>query len=195
NPFHKPGKEELLKEGKIDKKGDPGEPGTAEESKEPPLIDIEKLLERKACVLVRGGAGTGKTTLIKHLAYTITQRQGPPSLSGYLPVMVFLNDIWPIYESQGRHTAVTFQELLKTYLETPDSTLEIGVVENFLAQGRALLLLDGLDEVPRHLRDNLVKLVAKFRDKRINNRFLLTGRPHGISGIVRKHFGQYLHDI
>jgi hypothetical protein len=53
-------------------------------------------------------------------------------------------------------------------------------VEGFVKQNRALFLLDGLDEVPAHLRPGLTELIAAFWIKNKKNRYLLTGRPHGI---------------
>jgi formylglycine-generating enzyme required for sulfatase activity/energy-coupling factor transporter ATP-binding protein EcfA2 len=68
------------------------------ETKESATIDTEELLGRLDYILLRGQAGMGKTTLIKHLAYTLTQGSGPVSLHGNLPVIVFLKDLWLIYK-------------------------------------------------------------------------------------------------
>ncbi|MCP5051807.1 MAG: hypothetical protein GY940_31865, partial [bacterium] len=65
-----------------------------EEIELPQSIDIEELVGKHNLVLLRGGAGMGKTTLIKHLAYTIVHNTCQPSLKGYLPVMIFLKDLW-----------------------------------------------------------------------------------------------------
>ena len=188
-PFHKP-KDQEIKGQKIEEDQD---------QKEPPLIDIEKLLERKNCILVRGMAGMGKTTLIKHLAYTITRGTAPVSLCGTLPVVVFLKDLRPLLEkeklSTGTTIAAAFARLLQVYLETQVGTLDMEMVERYLARHRALFLLDGLDEVPEHSRGKLVEQMAAFILKYKQNRFLLTGRPHGIDANVKKHFGPFLHDI
>ena len=52
-----------------------------------------------------------------------------------------------------------------------------------------------MDEVPEQFRRGLVELVAGFRLKNKNNRFLLTGRPHGIDADVIQHFNEFLRDI
>jgi formylglycine-generating enzyme required for sulfatase activity/energy-coupling factor transporter ATP-binding protein EcfA2 len=187
NPFYKP------KAG--DEREDEDE--KVEEGKEPAFIDIEALLGRRECILLRGPAGMGKTTLIKHLAYTITQGGGPVSLCGYLPVAVFLKDLWPIYEKTLDSGAIgtTFKSLLEIYLKTKVGGLEMETVDRFLSRDRALVLLDGLDEVPEPLRPGLVEMIAVFCLEHRNNRFLLTGRPHGVDAVARAHFGQYLRDI
>jgi formylglycine-generating enzyme required for sulfatase activity/energy-coupling factor transporter ATP-binding protein EcfA2 len=200
NPFYKP-KEEDHKKSKGDKHllesmDEPG-PGKESKTKEPPSIDIEVLMGRKKCILLRGGAGTGKTTLIKHLAYTVTHDIGHSSLKGYLPVMVFLKDLWLIYGEELKKTRkkLIFEELLSLYLEKDKCQLDWETVSNYLDRQKALFLIDGLDEVPQHLRQDLVDIIAKFQFQHNQNRFLLTGRPHGITGQAMTRFGDDLHDI
>ncbi len=201
NPFYKPKEDRLtgLKGGspEMEMKDEAEGKEKDAEQKEPPFIDIEKLLGRDNCVLLQGSAGMGKTTLIKHLAYTITQGVGEVSLGGYLPVVVLLKDLWPIYEkeSPGAGTVMTFEALLASYLEKHVTGLTPEVVEQYCSRDRALFLIDGLDEVPAHLRGNIVEMISIFRLKHGNNRFLLTGRPHGIDAKVREHFGADLHRI
>lgn len=168
-----------------------------EEEKEPTLIDIEKLLGRVNCILLRGTAGMGKTTLIKHLAYTLTHNKKHPTLKGYLPVLVFLKDLWPIYETKLRsqRIKITFEEILGNYLEESRIPLKIDEIKNHIIQDKALFLLDGLDEIPEHIRPNLVEIIAEFQFAKKRNRFLITGRPHGISGKAMERFGNYLQDI
>jgi formylglycine-generating enzyme required for sulfatase activity/predicted MPP superfamily phosphohydrolase/energy-coupling factor transporter ATP-binding protein EcfA2 len=197
NPLYRPkdeksmekrGKKDILEDLEKDK-----------EPKESQYIDIEELLGRQDCILLRGPAGTGKTTLVKHLAYTITHGQGPVILCDYLPIVIFLKDFWPIYKNQlpakRAGAVITFLSLLKLYLETKIPALKYEVVELFISRDRALFLLDGLDEVPEQLRRGLVKIIAGFRLENKNNRFLLTGRPHGINTATIQYFGEYLRDI
>jgi formylglycine-generating enzyme required for sulfatase activity/predicted MPP superfamily phosphohydrolase/energy-coupling factor transporter ATP-binding protein EcfA2 len=198
NPFHKPEKEKR-KSGSIRavdtdviavwQEGD--------EIKDQPLIDIEKLLARKKCILLRGTAGMGKTTLIKHLAYTITRGTGLTFLCKYLPVMVFLKDLWPIYEeelSRGEYK-ITFESILNIYLQTRMRQLPMETISDFLGQDRALFLLDGLDEIPVQLRPGLAEIIATFRFEHKQNRFLITSRPHGIDGRIKDYFGKTTQDI
>lgn len=165
---------------------------------EPPFIDIEKLAAREKCILLRGAAGMGKTTLLKHLAYTVTQGQGPALLNGHLPVVMFLKEIGAILQEEfsSKKTYPTFESLLQKYFKTALSgTLNLEEVQVFISNERAIFLLDGLDEIPGHLRRSLVELIAGFRVKHINSRFILTGRPHGIDAGVKEHFGEFLMDI
>ncbi len=189
NPFHKPEK---------DKREDDIDGNDDKENKEPQSIDIESLLGREGvnCILLRGAAGMGKTTLIKHLAYTLTHDGDNRSLRGFLPVLVFLKDLWPIYEKKlPTGEKITFESLLAAYLEDRNCPLGVKTIQAYLAQDRGLFLLDGLDEVPDSLRPSLVELVFEFQFDHRKNRFLITGRPHGIDNKVMERFGDHLREI
>ena len=166
--------------------------------KEPATIDIEALLERKDCILLRGNAGMGKTTLIKHLANTITEGSCQSSLMDYFPVMVFLKDLWLVYNEELEKKSkrkITFEPLLKAYLEKIKCPIDLAVISNFLQHNRTLFMFDGLDEIPEGIRDDLVELIADFQFENKGNRFLITGRPHGIVGRPNERFWKYLCEI
>jgi formylglycine-generating enzyme required for sulfatase activity len=138
-----------------------------------------------------------KTTLIKHLANTITEGSCQSSLRDYLPVMVFLKDLWLVYREEMTKSKrkITFEPLLKAYLKKTKCPLKWAVISNFLQHNRALLMFDGLDEIPEGIRDDLVELIADFQFENKANRFLITGRPHGIAGRPNERFGKYLCEI
>ena len=184
NPFYKAEMERLSKD-------------REEDLKEPATIDIEALLGRVNCILLRGRAGMGKTTLIKHLANTLTEGSCQSSLRDYLPVMVFLKDLWLVYNEELKRTKrkITFEPLLKAYLEKIKCPLDWAVISYFLQHNRALFMFDGLDEIPEGIRDDLVELIADFQFENKENRFLITGRPHGIAGRSNERFGKYLREI
>jgi formylglycine-generating enzyme required for sulfatase activity/calcineurin-like phosphoesterase family protein len=184
NPFHKAEMARISKD-------------RGENLKEPAIIDIEALLGREDCILLRGKAGMGKTTLIKHLANTITEGSCRSSLRDYLPVMVFLKDLWLVYNEELKRTKrkITFEPLLKAYLEKIKCPLDLAVISNFLQHNKTLFMFDGLDEIPEEIRDDLVDLIADFRCENKGNRFLITGRPHGIAGKAMEQFGKYLREI
>ena len=184
NPFYKAEMERMSKD-------------REENLKEPATIDLEALLGRVNCILLRGKAGMGKTTLIKHLANTITEGSCQSSLRDYLPVMVFLKDLWLVYSEELKRTKrkITFEPLLEAYLEKTKCPLKWAVISNFLRHNRALFMFDGLDEIPAGIRDDLVELIADFQFENKGNRFLITGRPHGIAGRPNERFGKYLCEI
>jgi predicted NACHT family NTPase len=187
NPFYKPMASEHKKEN--------NEPVELEKASK--TIAVEDLLGQWKCLLLRGDAGMGKTTLIKHLAYTMTHETSPGPLDGYLPVMVFLKDFWTLYKNalRDRQDNLTFEILLAAYLEKICCPLPMETITAYLAQDRALFLIDGLDEVPDEIRAALVDIIHQFQFKHNQNLFLITGRPHGIEGRALYCFGKHLRDI
>jgi formylglycine-generating enzyme required for sulfatase activity/energy-coupling factor transporter ATP-binding protein EcfA2 len=198
NPFYKAEMERMSKDREEKSRSEQkDELGGEADLKEPATIDIEALLGRVNCILLRGKAGMGKTTLIKHLANTITEGSCQSSLRDYLPVMVFLKDLWLVYNEELKRTKrkITFEPLLEAYLEKTKCPLKWAVISNFLQHNRALFMFDGLDEIPEEIRDDLVELIADFQFENKGNRFLITGRPHGIAGRPNERFGKYLREI
>ncbi len=80
-------------------------------------------------------------------------------------------------------------------MEKSKCKLTWDTVSVYLTHQQALFLIDGLDEVPEYLRSDLVDLIAQFQFDHKENRFLLTGRPHGIAGRAWARFGDDLSDI
>ena len=56
-------------------------------------INLEKLAAENDYLVIEGQAGSGKTTLIKHLAHSIIKENNPYNFKGYLPVLIFLKDL------------------------------------------------------------------------------------------------------
>ena len=198
NPFHKAEMERMSKDYeeklRLEQKDEHGEEA---DLKEPATIDIEALLEREDCILLRGKAGMGKTTLIKHVANTITEGSCQSSLRDYLPVMVFFKDLWLVYREEMKKSGrnISFEPLLEAYLKKIKCPLSWAVISNFVQHNRALFMFDGLDEIPEEVRDDIVELIAAFQFQNKGNHFLITGRPHGIAGRAVAQFGKYLREI
>jgi formylglycine-generating enzyme required for sulfatase activity len=198
NPFHKAEMERMSKDREEKSRSELKDELEGEaDLKEPATIDIEALLGRVNCILLRGKAGMGKTTLIKHLASTITEGSCQSSLRDYLPVMVFLKDLWLVYNEEVKKSKrkITFEALLNAYLEKIKCPLDWAVISKFIQHNRTLFMFDGLDEIPGVIRDDLVELIADFQFESKGNRFLITGRPHGIAGRPNERFGKYLCEI
>ncbi|MCP4219166.1 MAG: NACHT domain-containing protein, partial [bacterium] len=192
NPFYKPPEHKEKEEDSdfsidlddLEIEEDTGQSAAVDKNGEPALIDVEELVGRVDCLLLRGRAGMGKTTIIKHLAYRLSHGTAPRTLENFLPVLVFLKDLWPIYRHRrtGADASITLESLLPDYLKKIDCPLPYDIVKAFLAAHRALVLLDGLDEVPEVIRPHLIDMLHRFQFGCKGNRFLITGRPHGIEG-------------
>ncbi|MFJ9324085.1 NACHT domain-containing protein [Streptomyces globisporus] len=141
----------------------------------PPLPRrIDDLLADRPRVLLRGDAGAGKTTLLWWLAAHASARtldDDLAPLNGLVPFVVPLRTL--------RARGMTFPgpaELSGAAGLVVDTAPE-GWAGRVLAAGRALLLVDGLDEVPPEEREQalfwLSQLLARYPDTRC----VVTVRP------------------
>ncbi|MEM9274404.1 MAG: NACHT domain-containing NTPase [Cyanobacteria bacterium P01_F01_bin.143] len=114
-------------------------------------------------LLVLGKPGAGKTTFLKHLAIQSIQNKFQEDL---VPFFVTLKDF---AETTDKPSLFSY---LANYLDSRDQ-------ENFqqiLNQGKALILLDGLDEVLAVDSQRVIKEIINFSNKFLNNQYLLTCR-------------------
>ncbi|MGW3240402.1 NACHT domain-containing protein [Streptomyces olivaceus] len=141
-------------------------PGEHAEPERTVRLPAEDALLTHDRVLLRGDAGSGKTTLVQWLAVT-TSRDGD-RIPYVLPLRTLVRaDTLP--------APAAFLTAVGCPLAPPE-----GWAERVLGAGRGLVLVDGLDEIPaadRHrARDWLLALVSAFP----GNRWLLTSRPTAV---------------
>ncbi|MFD4605123.1 NACHT domain-containing protein [Streptomyces sp. NPDC058464] len=130
-------------------------------------LPAEEALLTHDRVLVRGDAGSGKTTLVQWLAVTAA-REGV-----HIPYVLPLRTV---IRGSG---ALPFPSAFVSSVGAPLSAPE-GWTERVLRAGRAMILVDGLDEIPtvdrRYVRDWLLSLINAYP----GNRWLLTSRPTAV---------------
>ncbi|MFJ3510377.1 NACHT domain-containing protein [Streptomyces luteogriseus] len=147
------------------------EPGrAAAPGEDPPArtgrMPADEMLDKDSRVLLRGDAGSGKTTLVQWLAVTAA-REGT-----HIP---FVLPLRTLIRTGPLPAPAAFLSAVGCPLSPPD-----GWTERVLTAGRALVLVDGLDEIPaadRHgTRDWLRALIHAYP----GNRWLLTTRPTAV---------------
>ncbi|MFI0406803.1 NACHT domain-containing protein [Actinomadura sp. 3N508] len=139
----------------------------------PSAVRVESALRDKRLMLLRGEAGGGKSTLLRWLAITAARGSfsGPLSdWNGCVPFLVKLRS----------HAGVPLprpEELIDDVAGSLAGLMPRGWAHRRLASGRALLLVDGVDEVTtaqrQVVRSWLKDIVAQFRDIRV----VVTSRP------------------
>ncbi|HEY2294033.1 MAG TPA: SUMF1/EgtB/PvdO family nonheme iron enzyme [Thermoanaerobaculia bacterium] len=116
-----------------------------------------------------GDPGAGKTTLLRHLAATLARQGGRP----FLPLF----DSLPRLLREGTSLLDRVVERL-TRAGHPAQGLA-GALNQAGRDGRLLLLLDGLDEVPRETRDKAEQLLRDLATDWPTAPIVVTSRPIG----------------
>ncbi|MGV9313800.1 NACHT domain-containing protein [Streptomyces sp. NPDC003691] len=146
----------------------------------PVPLPAERALSGRDRVLLRGPAGSGKTTLVQWLAVA-TARQNFDELGGRLSHLVGrVPFVLPLRRVMRDGEPPTPDAFLHAVRSTVAGAQPAGWADRVLRAGRALLLVDGMDEIPRYEREAtrrwMRELMAEFPD----NLWLVTTRPSSV---------------
>lgn len=180
-----------------------------------PKLLLDRFAEQS--LYVSGIAGCGKSTFCRWIAWLVTQgympeqetfsvkysvvEKFPAAFLGKLPLLVPLREFWPFLSHSPGQDEVSLQELetaLQDWSQAKLSRITPDHVMQFIRTGRAVLLFDGVDEVPesygegiylyyprRMLVHGLAQAVRIW--SKAGNKLLLTSRPYGLkAGDVEK---------
>ncbi|MFJ8583061.1 NACHT domain-containing protein [Streptomyces sp. NPDC093595] len=140
-------------------------------------VTAEQALMESDRVLLRGPAGSGKSTLVQWLALNAARRTFPAELADW-------NRCVPFVLRLRAFTAAEALPLPDDFLRAAGVPLHgsapAGWVASLMSSGRALVLVDGVDEVPTRLRNRteawLKSLIAAFP----RARYVVTTRPAAV---------------
>jgi len=146
-----------------------------------PLISV---LKNYSGVIVLGDPGAGKTTFLKYLALRLARGEGEKiGLGDFLPILLPLAAFANALQSRD----IRLDDFIAEYFAGIGADLPIGpMLSEALKAGRALILLDGLDEVrDLNMRNTVVERVVDFFafHRRQGNKFVLTSRVVGYRAV------------
>jgi tetratricopeptide (TPR) repeat protein len=144
-------------------------------------VPIDRALSRAGGVVLLGGPGSGKTTLVKRLTRSFAL--GPEAAKERFPGLPWC---FPIAVSAAQFDDNRGERNLFDYLRDRfEEEWGRALVEVFLrhwGEGNCLVLIDGLDEVAdTGRRIGCARVVGEFVSKRSDNPVLVTSRPVGYS--------------
>ena len=146
--------------------------------RDPGSVRVDDALAVTSRLFFRGEAGSGKTTLLQWLAVQAARRDFPMRLTSWNETIPFLIRL---RHYAGKDLPGPERFLGQVGQHIADS-MPPGWVHRLLAEGRALVLIDGVDELPvtqrRAMREWLATLVNTFP----NAKFVVTSRPGAASG-------------
>lgn len=140
------------------------------------IMPVDIALSRSRRLLIRGLAGSGKTTLLQWVAVRAASQTFEGSLA-------YLNDAVPFFIRLRQFTDQTFpppEEFPKLIAPAIAARMPPGWVHKQLENGRAIVLVDGVDEVPESLRQKVRQGLMDIVDSYPDSKFMITSRPSAI---------------
>ncbi len=163
-------------------------------------VKVEEALAGHKRMVVLGDPGSGKTTLLRYLALCyardraegltfVRDQLGLPE-SGYIPILLplrnlgaYLKSRFPTEDVEGHACLLDF---LRDYLKNGRIAVPDDFFDADLEAGRAVLLLDGMDEVgAADLRRRVARLIDSFAAAYPQCRLIVTSRVVGYTGAAR----------
>ncbi|MEV6009922.1 NACHT domain-containing protein [Streptomyces sp. NPDC051976] len=139
-------------------------------------VPAEQALAGHERVLLRGVAGSGKTTLVQWLAVAAAGQElseHQRHLTGLVP---FVLPLRTVARRDRLPAPADFLEAVGAPLTAP-----AGWVERILADRRALVLVDGLDEIDERARERVGDWLRDLLAAYPGNHWLVTSRPSAVA--------------
>lgn len=124
-----------------------------------------EVVERYRKLIVLGKPGSGKTTFLKYLAIQCNEDLFQGNL---VPIFVTLKDWAEAEEKLSLEDYITSQNLA--------SDIALYQLMDIFKHGRAMILLDGLDEIRQADTRRIFKQIRDFSDSYYSNQFVITCR-------------------
>ncbi|WP_198676698.1 NACHT domain-containing protein [Streptomyces atratus] len=144
----------------------------------PALLSADHVLAGRNRVLLRGVAGSGKTTLVQWLAVSTAQKALDERLLylyGLVPFVLPLRTL-----TRGGAALPAPHEFLSG-VDCPIAALQPpGWFDRVLRSGRGLILIDGIDEIPEDDRNDARRWLQELISVYPANRWLVTSRPSAV---------------
>jgi energy-coupling factor transporter ATP-binding protein EcfA2 len=143
---------------------------------------VEDALADRHRILIIGDAGSGKTTLLRYLAVMAAQREFPETLLTWNGAMPFLISLRQYVREDT--SAVEFpapKDFPKAIAVGADEGMPSDWVAKHLSEGQAVVLVDGLDEVPEgSIRARAIEWLDDIILHYPKARYVVTSRPAAV---------------
>jgi HEAT repeat protein len=143
-------------------------------------LSIPEALSRGANLLIMGSPGSGKTFALSHFASQVALRHPEVGEIGRLiPVMLHVGEL-SLPGKKGNPLDVFYNALWKQVSSAVESQLKKFFITIFEAK-MAIVIIDGLDELPKEEQDPVINFVRTIQGKYPGNRYIIASSPEDIS--------------
>jgi hypothetical protein len=155
-------------------------------------IDVLRMLAKTSTVLLSGLPGSGKTTLVRHMTWSLCA-DTPNDFNTVFPDYLVLPLLLRECDIDG---AQTMANLIGSYMQGLRNEIGSGFIAEdlnpFFETGRFILLLDGLDELGNLERRQKVlslsaPIVRSMRNPHQGSKWIVTSRPSGLEALFNEN--------
>lgn len=150
-------------------------------------LTLAQALSGNSDVVLTGQPGSGKTVALSHLASILARKDPLPELPGVIPFLVHVADLdltirktddplGPLIDS------ISEQSSLFEHARIPEFT------RNVFAESRALLMIDGTDELTPSALGEIIKFIKAVKKSYPRTRIVTTANPEYLDGLVSLNF-------
>jgi HEAT repeat protein len=153
-----------------------------------PTLTLAEALSGESDIVLTGRAGTGKTVALAYLASRLARREPLPGIpEGTLPFLIHVADLDAV---APRADDPLFP--LIDFIAEKAPLLDVGRIPEFVRgcfeNKRALLLLDGTDEIPPAALQTVVEFIKAVKKRYPATRIIVTASPEYLDGLVTLNF-------
>ncbi|CAG0989829.1 Internalin A [Methanosarcinales archaeon] len=141
-----------------------------------PIKPVEEILNESPRLIIRGQAGYGKTTLIKWIAVKSAGQTFEKQLTSWNNTIPFFIPLRQCVES----SLPMPEEFPRLVAPAISGTMPEGWVHKCLESGRAVVLVDGVDEMPQLRRQEVYAWLKELAETYEKSRFIVTTRPPAV---------------
>jgi energy-coupling factor transporter ATP-binding protein EcfA2 len=125
---------------------------------------ISTVFENSNYVTIIGDAGSGKSTLVKHLFLNTIKEKYK------IPILVELRYL--------NNMDVSLEEYIRSITSLNKISVNKEILDRFFEKGKFVFFLDGYDELEEETKKTVTKEINDFVNKYDSNSYLLTTRPY-----------------
>ena len=150
-------------------------------------LPADRALHGQERVLLRGAAGSGKTTLVQWLAVTAARQTYDEHLTHLIGRVPFVLPLRRVVREGLPPTPDRFLHAARSALAGGQPA---GWAHRVLRAGRGLLLIDGIDEIPDEQREEVRRWMRELMGDFPGNLWLVTSRPSAVreDWLAGEHF-------
>ena len=157
-----------------------------------PTLSLAEALRNNANIAVIGEPGTGKSVTLAHLAVQLIRHEvGAQEFEDVIPLLVHAADL--VFQSEKASDEnvdllAPLRNALALHSEAKTNSALPRLLPNLFERNVALILLDGLDEMPPAMVDAVVEYLGKLVEAYPGVRMVAAASPHYLGGLLRLDF-------